>query len=175
MISFGLCLFSQPGQLRVVDPLVVARHPVRHYMVSLARKIQWMPMGQVPAVRQIHSEDHVARLNHRRVGRLIGLRTRVRLDVDIFSPEKFLGPLARQSLDRVREFASPVVALTGISLGVFVGEHGPGRLQDRFGGEVFAGDQFQAGYVGVPLPVGSLHKHPGRRLKAGATCARYRS
>ena len=102
-----------------------------------------MPVRQVPAVRQIHAEDHVAWLNHRRVRRLIGLRTRVRLNVDIFGAEELLGPLARQGLHRIREFASAVVAFARISLGVLVGEYGPGRLQDGFRGEIFARDQFQ--------------------------------
>ncbi len=102
-----------------------------------------MPVREVPAVREIHSQDHVAGLNHGRVSRLVGLRTRVRLDVGVFGAEKLFGSLTRQSLYRVREFASTVVALTRVSLGIFVGENLTGGLQDRFGGEVFAGDQLQ--------------------------------
>ncbi len=144
-----LVFFGQPGQFRIVDPLVLASHAVGHHMVSLARKIQRMAVRKVPTVRQIHAEDHIARLNHGRVSRLIGLRTRVRLHVDIFGAEELLGPLARQGLHRIREFASPVIALTGISLGVLVGEYGAGGLQDRFGSEVFAGDQFQTAMLAL--------------------------
>src|ERR1700733_13363052 len=99
-----------------------------------------MAVSEMPPVRQIHTKDHIAGLNHRSVCRLIGLRTGMRGDIYIFMAEEVLSPLARQSLDSVREFASSVVALAGVTLGVFIGENGPSRLQNSLGGEVFAGD-----------------------------------
>ena len=43
-------------------------------------------MREVAAMRQTHSENRVARLQHRRIGRLIGLRSGVRLDIRVLGP-----------------------------------------------------------------------------------------
>ena len=85
-----------------------------------------MPVRQVAAVRQVHAEDRVAGLNHGGVGRLIGLRSGVRLHVGVLGAEELLGALARQVLDDVGELAAAVVALARIAFGVLVGEHAAG-------------------------------------------------
>ena len=46
-------------------------------------------MRQVTAVRKIHSEHRVARLHHGRVGFFVGLRSGVRLHVDVLGLEQF--------------------------------------------------------------------------------------
>ncbi len=55
-------------------------------------------MREVAAMRQIQSKNGVARLQHRGVSGLIGLRSGVRLDVGMFRAKKFLDPFARQIL-----------------------------------------------------------------------------
>ena len=102
-----------------------------------------MPVRQVAAVRQVHAQDGVARIEHAGVGRLIGLRAGVRLHVGILGVKQLLGAVARQVLDLIHVFAATVIALAGIAFGVLVGEDAAGRFQNRFGGEVLAGDQFQ--------------------------------
>ena len=101
-------------------------------------------MRQVAAVRQIHAHDGVARLQHRGVRRLVGLRAGMRLHVDVFGAEKLLRAIARQVFHHVGELAAAVVALAGITFGVLVGEHAAGGFEHRFGGEILAGDQLQA-------------------------------
>ena len=83
------------------------------------------------------------------VGGLIGLRSGVRLHVDVFGAEELLGAVARQVLDDVGEFAAAVVALAGIAFGVLVGEDAAGGFEHRFGGEVLAGDQLELGVLAL--------------------------
>ena len=68
------------------------------------------------AVRQIHAEDGVAGLQHGGVGGLIGLRSGVRLHVDVLGAEELEGALAGQVLHHVGELAAGVVALGRDSL-----------------------------------------------------------
>ena len=77
-------------------------------------------MRQVPAVRQRHAEDRVARLQRGEEHRLIRLRSRVRLDIREFGVEELFGAVDRELLRDVDIFASAVVALPRIALGVLV-------------------------------------------------------
>ena len=140
----GLVLVRQARDFVVIDAFIFFAHAVGDDLVELARKIERMAVRQVAAVRQVHAEDGVARVENAEVGALIRLRTGVRLHVGILGSEQFLGAVARQVLDPVREFAAAVIALARIAFGVFVGEDGAGGFENRFGNEVLAGDQFQA-------------------------------
>ena len=104
-----------------------------------------MAVGQVAAVSEIHAQDGVAGIEHAEVGSLIGLRAGVGLHVGILGVKQFLGAVASEVLDPIHVFAAAVVAFARIALGVFVGKDGANGLQNRFGNEVLAGDQFQAG------------------------------
>ena len=73
----------------------------------------------------------------------------MRLHVGVLGVEQLLGAVAREVLDDIGEFAAAVIAFPGITFRVLVGENAAGRLEHRFGGEVFAGDQFQAGILPV--------------------------
>ena len=130
-------------QVIIVDRLGLLRHAVGNDLVGLAREIQRVPMRQVAAMGQIQAQNRVARLQHRRVGGLIGLRSRVRLHVGILRAKKFLGPFACQFLHHVGKFASAVIALAGIPLRIFVGEYGTGSLEHSLAHEVLRTDQFQ--------------------------------
>ena len=143
-------------------------------------------MGQVAAVREIEAENGVARLQHRRVGRGVGLRAGVRLHIDVLAAEDLLGAIAGQVLHHVGVLAAAVVAAAGIALGIFIGEDRAGRLQHCFGDEVFAGNHLQpfvlaegfvvngGGYLGVGLGEGKRHAVSHTRIlrhDAAASCA----
>ena len=66
------------------------------------------------------------------------------LDVGGFRAEKFFDPFDREGFHFIDEFAAVVVTFAGISFGIFVGQHGTLCRTDGPGGEVFAGDQFDA-------------------------------
>ena len=84
-----------------------------------------MAVSKVPAVLKAHGEDLVAGLEHSEIDRRVRLTTRVRLDVCVFSSEKFFGSFDGQAFGSVGVFASAIVAFGGITLGVFVGQNAP--------------------------------------------------
>ena len=108
-------------------------------------------MRQVAAVRQIHAQHRVARLQRGHVNGNVGLRAGMRLHVGVLGAEQRLGAVDGQLLGEVHEFAAAVVALAGIALGVFIGEHRAHGLQHRFGNEIFRRDQFEAGALAASL------------------------
>ena len=103
-------LVGEPLELVVVDPLVVLAHAVGDDRVELAREVERMAVGQVAAVRQVHAEHGVARLEQRHVDRHVGLRAGVRLHVGVLGAEERLGAGDRRPLDDVDELAAAVVA-----------------------------------------------------------------
>ena len=165
-----LVLVRQPLELVVVDPLVVLAHAVGDDLVELAGEVQRMAVRQVAAVRQVHAEDRVARLQQREIHRHVRLRARVRLHVGVLGAEQLLGPRDRQRLGDVDELAAAVVALARIPLGVLVGQHRAGRLQHGLADEVLRGDQLEAGVLPVLLVadgLGDLRVGRGERAPAG--------
>ena len=84
-------LVGQAIELVVVDPLVVLAHAVGHDRVELAGEVQRVAVREVAAVRQVHAEHRVARLEQRQVDGHVGLRARVRLHVDVLGAEQRLG------------------------------------------------------------------------------------
>ena len=104
-----------------------------------------MPVREVAAVRQVHAQHCVARLQRGHVDGHVGLRAGVRLHVRVFRAEERLGAVDGQLLGDVHELAAAVVALAGIALGVLVGEHRAHGFEHRFGNEVLGGDQLDAG------------------------------
>ena len=100
-------------------------------------------MGQMAAVRKIHSQNRVAVFAGGQVNGHIGLTARMRLNVDVIGAEQLFGALDSQGLDHVGEFASTVVAFARIPFGVFVREDRPGGLEDSLGNKVFRGDQLE--------------------------------
>ena len=108
-----------------------------------------MAVRQMPAVREVHAEHGVARLQQREIHRHVRLRARVRLHVRVLGSEQRLRAADGQRLGDVDELAAAVVALARIAFGVFVGQHRAGGLEDRLADEIFGGDQLEA----VVLPV----------------------
>jgi hypothetical protein len=80
-------------------------------------------VGEVPAMRQRHAEDGVARLQQGQVHGLVGLRARMRLHVGVVGAEQLLAAVDGQLLGHVHVLAAAVVALARIALGVLVGQH----------------------------------------------------
>ena len=165
-----LVLVRQPLELLVVDPLVVFAHAVGDDGVELAGEVQRMAVREVAAVREVHAEHGVARLQQREVDRHVRLRARVRLHVGVLGAEQLLRARDRQRLGDVDELAAAVVALARIAFGVLVGQHRAGRLQHRLADEVLRGDQLEAGVLAVLFVldgVGDLRIGGGQRAPAG--------
>ena len=124
-----------------IDALVFFAHLIADDVVSLAGKIEFVAVRQVPAMGEIEAHDGVARLQHGGVGGLVGLRSGMRLHVDVLGVEELFCAIAGEVLHFVGILAAAVVALAGIAFGVFIGEDAAGGFENGFGGEVLAGDQ----------------------------------
>ena len=139
-----LVLVGQPRKLVVIDALVVFAHAVRNDRVELAREIQRMAVGEMPAVREVHPEHGVARLQQREIHGHVGLRARVWLHVGVLGAEQRLRAIDRERFGDVDELAAAVVALAWIAFGVLVRQHRACRFEDGAADEVFRRDQFEA-------------------------------
>ena len=95
-----------------------------------------MSVRQVPAVRQIHAQHRVARLQRRHIDRNVCLRARMRLHVGVLGAKQRLGAIDRQLFGAVDEFAAAIIALARISFGVFIGEHRAHRFEHGFRNEI---------------------------------------
>ena len=131
-------------------------------MEVLAGEVEVHAVREVAAVGERKTHEGVARLKESEEDGGIGLRARMGLHVHgHFNAgrlaEELLRALDREALDLVDEFAAAVVALSGIALGVLVGEAASLSSHHRRRGVVFAGDKldilFLAARFGVnPLP-----------------------
>ena len=65
------------------------------------------------------------------------------LDIGVIAAEELLRALDGQSLHHVHALTSAVIALAGITLGVFVGQHRAHRHHNRLGYDVLGSDQLQ--------------------------------
>ena len=115
---------------------------VRHDVVQFTGEVYRRTVSQVATLRQVHTQNGVARLQQRSVDREVSLRTRVRLDVGVVCAKQFFRAVNRQLLNDIHIFATAVVALARISFSIFVGQLRPLRLHHARAGVVFGGDQF---------------------------------
>ena len=137
-------LLRQPRHLVEVDGLIALAEPVRDDLEQLAGEVHRRAVGEVAAEVEAHGEQRVARLRQREVGRHVGLRPGVRLDVGVLGAEELLRPIDGELLDLVHDLAAAVVALARVALGVLVGEARAERLQHRRRDEVLTGDELEA-------------------------------
>ena len=115
--------FGQTLDLVEIDTSILGPDTVGECFEPFARKVRSRAMGQVPARRKRHSEDRVARCQQRQEHRLVRLCPGMRLDIGEGASEKPLGAVDRERFGDIDEFASAVIAATGVALGVFVGQH----------------------------------------------------
>ena len=106
-------------------------------------------MRQVPAVRERHPEERVARLEAREVDGGVRLRAGVGLDVrvdrvGVLRREELLRPRDGERLGDVDVLAAAVVAAARVPFGVLVRQDRAHRLEDGAGGVVLGGDQLEA-------------------------------
>src|SRR6266852_1014952 len=93
------------------------------------------------------------------------------LDIHMIRAEDLLGALDRQRLDYVHVLAAPVVAATGIALGVLVGHERALRGQDRRAGEVLRRDQQNLfALAAALLPDSLVDLGIGRLQRVGHGC-----
>ncbi len=136
--------------LCVVDALLVVE-PVGHGAEELARQVHGRAVGEVPAMRERHAEERVARLEDREVHRLVRLRSRMRLHVGVLGAEEPLHALESERLGHVDELAPAVIALARITLGVLVREHRALGLEHGLAHVVLRGDELEVVFLARAL------------------------
>jgi hypothetical protein len=127
-----LHFLGRRAQAVVVDLAARRQRAIAHEVEDLAHTRHRCAVRQVTAVREIHCEDRVARLEARHVHRLIHWRAAQRLHVGVLGAEQRLGTLDRELLDAVGELLAAVVAAPWVTFRVLVGEHAAvGRVDLR--------------------------------------------
>ena len=136
----GLMLSGQLAHLVIVD-VAVPVYTVCHHVVVLTGEVGGRAMSQMTAVVQAHAHNGVAGSTQSLVNCEVGLSTGVRLNIGKVCTEELLGALNSDVLYHIYALAAAVVAASGITLGVFVGEYGSSGGKDSVADDVFGGDQ----------------------------------
>ncbi len=136
-----LVLFGQLRHLVIVN-FTGLIDTVRYDVVQFTGEVNRGAVSQVAALRQVHTQNGIARLQQRGVNSEVSLRTGVRLHVSVVGAEQFFRAVDSQLLYDINVFATAVVALARITFSVFVGQLRPLRLHHARAGVVFGGDQF---------------------------------
>ena len=100
---------------------------------------------------KVQSHERIARLHAGEENGHVGLCARMGLHVGVLRAVETADALDGQRLDLVHDFAAAVIARCGITLGIFVGQHGAHGLHDLFAYEVLRGDQFDAMHLTAAL------------------------
>ena len=130
-----------------------------------------MPVSQMTAVSEIHTEDGRAGFECRHIDRNIRLRARMRLNVRVFGAEELRGSVDRQPFDAVDILAAAVVAFSRIAFGILVRENRTHRFEHRFRDEILGRDQLEArSPAGAPRRA-TLRQLQGRRRREDGSFA----
>ena len=139
---FRLVLSGDLRHLVEIDLLGFLAHLISGDVISLAGKIQLVAVREMSAVGEIEAHDGVAGLQNGGESGLVGLRSGVRLHVDVLGVEELFGAVAREVFHFIGILAAAVITLAGIAFGVLVGEDAAGGFEHGFRGEILARDQF---------------------------------
>ena len=135
------------GEFVVVEPFIVLADAVRQDREVFSGEVERMAVGEVPAVREVHAEDRVARLKHRQIHGHVGLCAGVGLDVGVVGTKQLLRAVDGECFRHVNEFTAAVIPLAGIPLGIFVGHHRADGFEHGATDEIFRGDQFETVFL----------------------------
>ena len=159
----------------VVDPAGPAIDAVMDKMVELPGKTHLGPMGQMPAMGQIHTQDRIPGLKQGEIGRHIGLGTGMGLNVDIIGAEQLNGPLDGQALGHIHEFAPAIVAFIRVALGILIGQQTALGRHDGSAGDIFRGNQLEVTALPLQFLINDLvnFRVHRRNIRVAQCCSSY--
>src|SRR5205085_9748774 len=96
-----------------------------------------MPVGEMAAVGEVHRQDFVTWLKHRKINGHVGLGSAVRLHIYVFAAEELLRAIDRELFGGIDVFATAVPTFLRITLRVFVGQDTPLRFHHCTTRELF--------------------------------------
>ena len=127
-------------------------------MEVLAGDVDGAAVAQMAAVGQAHAQHRVAGLQQGKESCQIGVGAGMGLDVGVIAAEQLASPLTCQFLGHIYGVTAAIVPLSGIALGVFVGQAGAHCQHHCLTDDVFRRNQFDmALFPGKFLLNGSAH------------------
>ena len=137
---------------------VIVIHATRFFVEVIAYSVEHQTgeingrtMTEVTAVTEVKTHEGIAGFEASHEHRHVRLRAAVRLHIHILRVVELLQALAGDVLGDIDNLATAVVAVTGVTLGVLVGQHAAHRFQYLVADEVLARDQFNS--FGLTLPL----------------------
>ena len=141
--EFGFVFEGGLADFSHVDAFGLGIERVMDGFEPFAGQIDIFAVGEVSAVVEVESHDRVARLQGGEQDGLVGLRTGMRLDVDVVAMEELLGAIAGEIFDDIDELAAAVVTLAGVAFGVLVGQRRGGGGENGRRNVVLRSDQLK--------------------------------
>ena len=135
----------------IVNALRLAIHTVGNDLVVRARDIDRAAVRQMSAVRQIHPENRVARLQECKEHRHVRLCARVRLHIRPICSKQLLRTVNGKLFHDINVLTAAVVPLAGIALRILVREDTALCLHNGTAYDVLRGDEFQLRTLAVQL------------------------
>ena len=162
----GAHLGNLLGKAGVVNAAIFGRDAIGNEIIVFAAHIDRGTVGQVPALGKIHAHDGIAQIQQRKIDGQVGLCAGVGLHVCILGTKQLAGTVNGNLLDLIHKLAAAVIAVTGITLGIFVGQYAAHSGHNGGGNNIFAGDQLNvlalagqfAAHGGAQFGIGLLHK-----------------
>ena len=137
---FHLVVVNKPG---------VFFHVVFHLVEHQSREVYWAAVRQVTAVSEVQAHESVARFHHSHEHSHVGLGTRVRLHVGIFGAKELLEAFDGKRFSFVHHLTATVVAVSGVSFGIFVCKARTHGLHNLVANKVFRCDKFDAFFLAL--------------------------
>ena len=134
-------LLSLGFELIPVNPRILKTNIVGNRIEPFTRLVWWRTVSQMPTRRQAQTKDRIAWFYKRQKHRLIGLRSRMGLNIGVCRAEQFFDPLNRQIFCHIHMFTTAIIPTSRIAFGIFVGHNRAGRFQYGTRYNVFGGDQ----------------------------------
>ncbi len=122
-------------------------------MIERSGHVHGGTVGQMTALRQIHTQHCVSGLQQGKIHRQIGLGAGMRLHVGMLRAEELTGPLSGKFFHKIHTLAATVIPLAGVALRIFIGQHAAHGRHYRGRNDILRSDQLQvSALAGKLLP-----------------------
>ena len=146
--NFWFVFFCQFFQFSIVDSFGFRIYTVRNNVEISTGNIDRAAVGQMTAMRKIHTHDSVAWLQEGKINSGVGISARMRLYIGMFSTKKLFGTFNSQSFNFIDVFAATVVTVSGIPFRIFVSQDCAHGFHNCGSHKVFRCNQFN--FVALP-------------------------
>ncbi|MNI48833.1 hypothetical protein D3C73_1034170 [compost metagenome] len=135
----------------IINQERILLHAISHKVIQQSGSIHRAAVRQMAAMRQVHSEDSVARIQRGKINRHIGLGTGVRLHIGMIGTEELLGTVTGQILHDIHIFTTAIIPFARIAFGIFIREHRTHRFHYSFADDILRGNKLNIGTLTAQL------------------------